>query len=146
MVKPDGVQRGLVGEVIGRLERRGLKLVAAKLTVLERALVERHYGHLSSRPFYPELIRFMSSSPSMVMVWEGRDAIAAIRATMGGATNPLHAPPGTIRGDLALDIGRNVIHSSDRTESTEKEIALWFQPGEILEYTRAVDPWVIEEI
>lgn len=112
---------------------------------LSRDLIERQYGHLREKPFYPELLRFMTSSPAFAMVWEGPRAIGLIRATMGGTTDPLKAPPGTIRGDLAIDIGRNVIHSSDRTETANREIDLWFRPEELVAYEQALYPWLVEE-
>jgi len=140
MVKPDGVQRGLVGEVISRLERRGLKLVAAKFMSVSRELAEQHYEAHKGKPFFPGLIDFITSGPVMAMVWEGPGAIATIRKTMG-ATNPANAEPGTIRGDLACDISGNIVHGSDGPESAAREIALWF--GEVgPSYNRAVDTWV----
>ena len=128
MVKPDGVQRGLMGEVISRLERRGLKLVAAKLMRVSRELAEQHYAQLKDKPFFPNLIEFITSGPVMAMVWEGPNAIAIIRKTMG-ATNPANAEPGTIRADFACDVSYNVVHGSDGPESAEREIRLWF--GEV---------------
>lgn len=140
MVKPDGVQRGLIGEVISRLERRGLKLVAAKLMTVSRELAEAHYAELREKPFFPSLIQFITSGPVMAMVWEGPNAIATIRKTMG-ATNPANAEPGTIRADLACDVSFNVVHGSDGPENAAREIALWF--GEVGEsYARSVDRWV----
>ncbi|MFB5085118.1 nucleoside-diphosphate kinase, partial [Symbiobacterium thermophilum] len=128
MVKPDGVQRGLIGEVISRLERRGLKLVAAKLMRVSRELAEEHYAQLKDKPFFPSLIEFITSGPVMAMVWEGPNAISIIRKTMG-ATNPANAEPGTIRADFACDVSYNVVHGSDGPESAEREIRLWF--GEV---------------
>jgi len=140
MVKPDGVQRGLIGEVISRLERRGLKLVAAKLMTVSRELAEAHYAELREKPFFPSLIEFITSGPVMAMVWEGPNAISTIRKTMG-ATNPANAEPGTIRADLACDVSFNVVHGSDGPENAAREIALWF--GEVGEsYAREVDRWV----
>lgn len=140
MVKPDGVQRGLIGEVISRLERRGLKLVAAKLMRVSRELAEEHYAALKEKPFFPDLINFITSGPVMAMVWEGPNAISIIRKTMG-ATNPANAEPGTIRADFACDVSYNVVHGSDGPESAAREIKLWF--GEVGEsYDRAVDPWI----
>ncbi len=143
MVKPDGVQRGLVGEVISRLERRGLKLVAAKFMHVSRELAEKHYEAHRDKPFFPGLIQFITSGPVMAMVWEGPNAIATIRKTMG-ATNPANAEPGTIRGDFACDIANNIVHGSDGPESAAREIELWF--GEVGEsYARAVDQWIFPE-
>lgn len=143
MVKPDGVQRGLVGEIVSRLERRGLKLVAARFMAVSRELAEKHYEVHRGKPFFEGLIRFITSGPVLAMVWEGPNAIEIIRNTMG-TTNPVQAGPGTIRGDLAVDIGRNLVHGSDGPETAAKEIALWFRPEDIVEYGRAADPWVVE--
>jgi len=140
MVKPDGVQRGLVGEVISRFERRGLKLVAAKLMTVSRELAEQHYAELKDKPFFPGLIEFITSGPVMAMVWEGPNAIATIRKTMG-ATNPANAEPGTIRADFACDVSYNVVHGSDGPENAAREIKLWF--GEVeSSWDRSVDRWV----
>ncbi|MFO7171819.1 MAG: nucleoside-diphosphate kinase [Bacillota bacterium] len=144
MVKPDGVQRGLVGEVIRRLERRGLKLVAAKFMRVPRELAEKHYEALKDKPFFPGLIDFITSGPVLAMVWEGPGAIGVIRSTMG-ATDPAKAAPGTIRADFALDVSRNVVHGSDSPETAEREIALWFRPEELVAYDRSVDGWIAEE-
>lgn len=140
MVKPGGVQRGLVGEVISRFERRGLKLVGAKFMMVSRELAEAHYESLKDRPFFPGLIEFITSGPVMAMVWEGPNAIATIRKTMG-ATNPANAEPGTIRADLSCDVSNNIVHGSDGPETAAREIGLWF--GEIgASYSRAVDTWL----
>ncbi len=141
MVKPDGVQRGLAGEVMHRLERRGLKLVGCKLVRVSQDLAERHYAEHKGKPFYPGLIQFITSSPVLAMVWEGEKAIGIIRTTMG-ATDPAQAGPGTIRGDFAVDKGQNLVHGSDGPESAEREIALWFKPEELAEYRRDIDNWV----
>jgi nucleoside-diphosphate kinase len=139
MVKPDGVQRGLIGEVISRFERRGLKLVAAKLMTVSKELAAEHYAALKDRPFFPSLIEFITSGPVMAMVWEGPNAIATIRKTMG-ATNPANAEPGTIRADFACDVSFNIVHGSDGPESAAREIGLWF--GELgASYARATDAW-----
>ncbi len=143
LVKPDGVQRGLAGEVISRLERRGLKLVAMKLMQVEESLAKQHYGEHVDRPFFPGLVSFITSGPIVAMAWEGENAISLARQTMG-ATNPVDSAPGTIRGDLAIDIGRNLVHGSDSPESAQREIGLFFNPGEILSYQRSTDPWIIE--
>lgn len=141
MVKPDGVQRSLAGEVIARLERRGLRLVACKLLSVSRELAEKHYAELREKPFFPGLIQFITSGPVLAMVWEGPGAVALIRGTMG-ATNPAAAAPGTIRADLAVDVGHNVVHGSDGPESAAREIELWFRPEELVSYQRAVDGWI----
>jgi nucleoside-diphosphate kinase len=140
LVKPDGVQRGLCGEIIGRLERKGLRLVAAKLLVPDRSLAEAHYAAHRERPFFPELVRFFTSGPVLAMVWEGPRAVDQVRALMG-ATDPLKAAPGSIRGDLALDVGQNLVHGSDGVEAAAREIALFFRPEEIVAYRRDVDRW-----
>ncbi len=143
LVKPDGVQRGLIGEVIGRLERRGLRLVAAKFIQVNRELAETHYAIHKGKPFYEGLINYIISAPVMAMVWEGPRAIAAVRQTMG-ATRPWEAAPGTIRHDFALEVGRNLTHASDSVENGEAEVALWFTPAELVNWGRAVDPWIFE--
>ena len=143
LVKPDGVQRGLIGEIVGRLERRGLKLVAMKLMQVDEALAHRHYGEHVDRPFFPGLVSFITSGPVVAMAWEANNAAEIVRSAMG-VTNPANAAPGTIRGDLGVDIGRNLIHGSDSPESAERELALFFQPEEILSYARSNDPWIVE--
>ncbi|MDA0265083.1 MAG: nucleoside-diphosphate kinase [Chloroflexi bacterium] len=143
LVKPDGVQRGLIGEVISRLERRGLKLVGMKLIQVDDALARQHYGEHVDRPFFAGLVEFITSAPVVAMAWEADNAVEAVRNTMG-QTNPTTSPPGTIRGDLGLDIGRNLVHGSDSPESAERELALFFNAGELLDYTRANDPWIKE--
>ncbi len=141
LVKPDGVQRGLIGEVISRLERRGLRLVAAKFISVSLELAETHYAIHKGKPFYPGLINYISSAPVMAMVWEGPNAVTAVRQTMG-ATRPTEAAPGSVRHDFALEIERNLTHASDSVENGEKEIALWFRSEELLDWTRPIDPWV----
>ena len=143
LVKPDGVQRGLVGEVISRLERRGLKMVAMKLMQVDEDLAGRHYGEHVDRPFYRGLVDFITSSPVVAMVWEADNAVALVRQTMG-ETDPGKSPPGTLRGDLGINIGRNLVHGSDSPESAQREVGLFFQTGEILSYDRNVEPWIIE--
>ena len=143
LVKPDGVQRGLAGEVISRLEKRGLKLVALKLMQVSDALAREHYGEHVERPFFPGLVSFITSAPIVAMVWEGENAINLVRKTMG-TTNPVDSDPGTIRGDLGINIGRNIVHGSDGPESAPREIGLFFRPEEILSYERSADPWIIE--
>ena len=143
LVKPDGVQRGLAGEVISRLERRGLKLVAMKLMRVSDELARQHYGEHVDRPFFAGLVSFITSSPIVAMVWEANNAVEIVRNTMG-QTNPVSSPAGTIRGDLGIDIGRNLVHGSDSPESAEREVGLFFRPEEILSYDRGMDPWLTE--
>ncbi len=143
IVKPDALQRGLAGEIIARFERRGLKLVGLKIIRIDQALASRHYGEHQGKPFFRGLVEFITSSPVIVGVLEGTNAIQAVRSTMG-STNPAAAGPGTIRGDFALELGRNMVHGSDSSESAEREIGLFFKPEELLEYERNVDPWVFE--
>lgn len=143
LVKPDGVQRGLVGEVMARLERRGLRLVGAKFMSVSRALAESHYAVHKGKPFYDGLISYITSAPVMAMVWEGPRAIELIRQTMG-ATRPWDAAPGTIRHDFAVTVGRNITHASDSVENGAAEVALWFKPEELVDWTRDVDRWLFE--
>lgn len=143
LVKPDGVQRGLIGEVIARLERRGLRLVAAKFMQVSQELAETHYAIHKGKPFYEPLIHYISSAPVMAMVWEGPNGIAAVRQTMG-ATRPTEAAPGSVRHDFGLEVGRNLTHASDSVENGVKEVALWFEPEELISWERSVDPWVFE--
>jgi nucleoside-diphosphate kinase len=141
LVKPDGVQRGLVGEVIARLERRGLKLVAARFMSVSTALAEEHYAVHQGKPFYEGLVKYITSSPVMAMAWEGPNAVAAVRQTMG-ATRPYEAAPGTIRHDFALTVDRNLTHASDSPENGEKEVALWFTPQEVVAWDRSIEGWI----
>jgi nucleoside-diphosphate kinase len=141
LVKPDGVQRLLVGRVLARLEERGLKLVGLKLLAVSRELAERHYAVHRERPFFDRLVDFIISGPLVAIVVEGPEAVAVVRA-MVGATRPAEAAPGTIRGDFALEVGQNLIHASDGSETAAAEIALWFPEG-VLEYSREIDRWVI---
>ena len=143
LVKPDGVQRGLIGEVISRLERRGLKLVGMKFMQVDDALARQHYGEHVERPFFGGLVDFITSSPVVAMAWEADNAVEALRNTMG-QTNPTTSPLGTIRGDLGLDIGRNLVHGSDSLESAERELSLFFKTSELLNYSRANAPWIKE--
>ena len=143
LVKPDGVQRGLVGEVVTRLERRGLQLVGMRLMQVDDALARQHYGEHVDRPFFGGLVQFITSSPVVAMVWEANNAVSIVRNTLG-ETNPVNSPAGTIRGDFGIDIGRNLVHGSDSPESAEREVNLFFRPEEILSYERAVEPWIIE--
>jgi nucleoside-diphosphate kinase len=131
LVKPNGVERGLIGELISRYERRGLHIAALKLLVVEREVAERHYAEHVDKPFFEELVSFITRGPIVAMVIEGPSAVQVVR-DMNGATNPLKAAPGTIRGDLALDMGENVVHGSDGVESGLREIALYFSPEEIV--------------
>ena len=131
LIKPDALARGLAGEILGRLERRGLEIRAAKLVQLDRSLAERHYSEHSEKPFFGELVDFITSAPTLALVVEGESAISVVRATMG-ATNPAEADPGTIRGDLALAMPDNLVHGSDSPESAEREIALWFSDSELV--------------
>ena len=143
LVKPDGVQRGLIGEVILRLERRGLRLVAAKFIAVSHELAETHYAIHKGKPFYESLILYITSAPVMAMAWEGPNAVNAIRQTMG-ATRPTEAAPGSIRHDFALEIGRNLTHASDTPENGEQEVALWFKPDELISWGRSIDQWVFD--
>ncbi|KAL4886277.1 nucleoside diphosphate kinase [Aspergillus karnatakaensis] len=143
-IKPDGVQRGLVGPIISRFENRGFKLAAMKLTSPPRSQLEQHYADLKEKPFFPGLVSYMLSGPIVAMVWEGRDAVKTGR-TILGATNPLASAPGTIRGDFAIDVGRNVCHGSDSVENAKKEIALWFTPEEVQNYKLNAFGWIYEK-
>jgi nucleoside-diphosphate kinase len=144
LVKPDGVQRALIGEVISRLERRGLRLVAAKFMQVSRELADTHYAIHNGKPFYDGLISYITSAPVMAMVWEGPNAVAAIRQTMG-ATRPTEAAPGSLRHDFALEVGRNLTHASDTVENGASEVNLWFRQEELVNWTREVDRWVFEK-
>merc|ERR1711964_29704 len=139
-IKPDGVQRGLVGQIITRFENRGYKLVAMKLCTPGQAHLEEHYSDLSSKPFFAGLVSYMNSGPICAMVWEGLDAVAQGRVMLG-ETNPLASKPGTIRGDFCTDLGRNICHGSDAVDSAEKEIALWFNPSELNAWDSHSKPW-----
>ena len=141
LVKPDGVQRGLVGTIVGRLERRGLKLIGLKMMRISKDVAARHYAEHQGKPFYDGLIAFITSGPVVAMIWEGREAVVVVRSIMG-ATDPLKAAPGTIRGDLALDLGMNLIHGSDSPDRAETEIALFFGKGELHDYERTADRWI----
>jgi nucleoside-diphosphate kinase len=143
LIKPDGVQRGLIGEITRRLEQRGLKLVAARFLIVSQELAAQHYAVHKGKTFYEGLLRYISSAPVMAMVWSGPNAIAAVRQTMG-STRPTEAAPGTVRHDFGLEIGRNLTHASDSLETAQAEIALWFKPAEIFEWDRPTDPWIFE--
>lgn len=142
MVKPDGVQRGLVGRIVARFEDKGFQLQALKMTSPPRELLEEHYRDLREKGFFPKLMSYMTSGPVVCMVWSGKGVVSTGRKMLG-ATNPLESAPGTIRGDFAIDVGRNVCHGSDSPESAEREIALWFKEG-LVPYELHSDPWVYE--
>jgi nucleoside-diphosphate kinase len=141
LIKPDGVQRGLVGEIIRRLEQRGLKLVAAKFLQVPVELAEKHYAIHKGKPFYEGLVSYITSAPVMAMVWEGPEAVAAVRQTMG-ATKPTEADPGTIRHDFGLVISRNLTHASDSPENARSEISLWFSSKELVDWTLTLNDWI----
>ena len=143
-IKPDGVQRGLIGPIISRFEQKGFKMAAIKLTTPGQEHLEKHYSDLSDKPFFRGLISYMNSGPICAMVWEGRDAVKTGR-TLLGATNPLASAPGTIRGDFAIDVGRNVCHGSDTVENAQKEIALWFKKDELNSWKLAQNDWIYEK-
>lgn len=143
LIKPDGVQRGLIGQIITRFERRGLKLSGLKLMQMTNELASAHYEAHVGKPFYPGLVSYITSGPIVAMVWEGKDAIQIVRTTMG-ATNAGAAAPGTIRGDLAVEIGRNLVHGSDGPESAVREVSLFFSAGELLDWPRETDRWIRE--
>ena len=143
MIKPDGVQRALVGQVITRLEEKGLKLVAAKMLHIDDELASKHYGEHIGKPFYEPLISYITSGPVLATVLEGKNAVACVRKVVG-RTNPQEADQGTIRGDFGMETGRNIIHASDSTESAAREIALFFSNSEIMDYERIDAPWVYE--
>lgn len=135
MIKPDGVNRGLVGEIVKRFEQKGFKLVALKLKQANEDLLKKHYADLSAKPFFPGLVKYMGSGPVACMVWEGKGVVATGRKMLG-ETNPANSAPGTIRGDFCIDVGRNICHGSDSVDSAKAEIALWFNPEELCNYTK----------
>lgn len=141
LIKPDAMQRELAGQVLSRLEATGLRIVAMKLLHMDRELAHRHYEAHVGKPFFDDLVELITSSPLIAMVLQGKEAIEVVRKVMG-ATDPVQAAPGTIRGDLALDIGRNLVHGSDSPEAAEREVALFFEPGEIQDLPRGVDRWI----
>lgn len=141
MVKPDGVQRQLIGDIVARFEKKGFQLVGAKLMGISTELAEQHYGEHKERPFFGELVDFITSGPVFAMVWEGENVIATARQMMG-ATNPKDAMSGTIRGDYAATVGKNIIHGSDSPESAEREIGLFFKEEELVAYSRVINSWV----
>jgi nucleoside-diphosphate kinase len=144
IVKPDAVQRGLIGEIISRYEKRGLKVVAMKFEQVSEETAGRHYGEHKGKPFYEGLVSYITSSPSVLMVIEGPDAVGIVRTT-NGATRPAEAAPGTIRADFGVTIGRNLVHASDSVESAAREVEIFFGDGGIVEYTRAIDAWIVED-
>ncbi|KAJ1265628.1 hypothetical protein BS78_08G091100 [Paspalum vaginatum] len=143
MIKPDGVQRGLVGEIISRFEKKGFVLKGLKLFQCPKDLAQEHYKDLKEKPFFPKLIDYITSGPVVCMAWEGDGVVASARKLIG-ATNPLQAEPGTIRGDLAVQTGRNVVHGSDSPDNGKREIALWFKEGELCQWESVQTPWLIE--
>lgn len=143
LIKPDGVQRSLVGAIISRLETRGLKIVAMKMLQMDREMASQHYNVHRQQPFFQGLVEFITTSPIIAMVLEGSNAVELVRRTIG-STDPVQAEPGTIRGDLAVEIGRNLIHGSDSLETAATEITLFFKSEEIMDYTRSVEPWITE--
>jgi nucleoside-diphosphate kinase len=142
-IKPDGVQRKLVGEIIRRFEAKGFTLVGLKLMSVSRELAETHYGVHKEKPFFPGLVEFITSGPVVAMVWEGKGVIASARKIIG-ATNPLNAEPGTLRGDFGVDVGRNIIHGSDAPETAEQEIKLWFKDAELVSWEPSLTSWIYE--
>jgi nucleoside-diphosphate kinase len=142
-IKPDGVQRGLVGEIIRRFENKGFTLVGMKFVTVSRELAEQHYDVHRDKPFFSSLVSFITSGPVVAMVWEGKDVIASARKIIG-ATKPNEADPGTIRGDFGIDIGRNLIHGSDAEDTAKKEIDLWFKPEELVSWEPSMTQWLYE--
>ncbi len=144
LVKPDAMQRGLASKVLGRLERRGLKMVAARLLQIDEALAARHYAEHVGKPFYERLCSFITSGPVIAAVFEGDDAVALARQTIG-ATDPAKAAPGSIRGDFGINMGRNLVHGSDSPESAAREVALFFDEKDIVSWERSVEGWIVEK-
>jgi nucleoside-diphosphate kinase len=141
MVKPDGVQRGLIGEIVSRFEKKGFQLVGAKFMTVSRELAEKHYAEHKEKPFFGELVDFITSGPVFAMVWQGNNIIATARQMMG-KTNPADAAPGTIRGDFGVNVAMNIVHGSDSPESAEREIALWFGGEELVNYEKTINKWI----
>jgi nucleoside-diphosphate kinase len=141
LIKPDGVQRGLIGEIISRFERRGLKLIASKFMLVSRELAESHYAIHKGKPFYADLVDRITSSPVLALVWEGDQVVSAIRQTIG-ATNPMNAAPGTIRHDLGMTSEFNLVHASDSPENGQFEVSLWFKPEELVSWDRDINRWI----
>jgi nucleoside-diphosphate kinase len=144
LIKPDAIQRGLAGTILSRIERRGFRIVALKMIHMDKSLAQRHYAVHKEKPFFNDLVQFITSSPIIASVFEGERAIEIIRQTMG-ATDPAKASPGTIRGDFGLDVQQNLVHGSDSAENASKEIELFFKPEEILSYSRDIDKWIISQ-
>lgn len=143
MIKPDGVQRNLVGEIISRFEKKGFKIIGLKMLQLDRGIAERHYAEHIGKPFFEALASYITSGPVVALVLEGKDVVATVRA-MNGATNPANAGPGTVRGDFAIEVGRNVIHGSDSVDSATREIDIYFTESELCEYKKLLDSWIYE--
>ena len=143
LLKPDAVQRLLIGEITSRIERRGLKLIGMKLVFIDSSLAHKHYAAHVGKPFFDGLVDFITSGPVVAMVWAGENVVELVRATMG-ATDPVESDPGTVRGDFAISIGQNLIHGSDSNETAEREIALFFSKDELVEYSRDIDTWTTE--
>jgi nucleoside-diphosphate kinase len=143
LIKPDAVQRQLIGKIIDRYESRGLRILGMKLMHADRALAEEHYGEHREKPFYAGLVEFITSAPLVAMAVEGPNAIAVCRE-INGKTRPSEAAPGSIRGDWAVDTGHNLVHASDSADSAPRELALWFKPEEVIDYPRAIDSWVLD--
>ncbi|MDG4656098.1 nucleoside-diphosphate kinase [Ectobacillus antri] len=141
MIKPDGVQRNVIGEIVSRFEKKGFQLVGAKLMQVTKETAELHYAEHKERPFFGELVDFITSGPVFAMVWQGEGVIATARQMMG-KTNPKEAAPGTVRGDFGVTVGKNIIHGSDSAESAEREIAIFFKEEELVSYTKLMDEWV----
>lgn len=141
MVKPDGVQRNLIGEIVARFEKKGFQLIGAKLMVIPNELAKEHYGEHKERPFFGDLVNFITSGPVFAMVWQGENVISTARQMMG-VTNPKDAAPGTIRGDFGIIVGKNIIHGSDSPASAKREIGLFFKESELVEYPKLVNEWV----
>ncbi len=142
-LKPDAVQRGLIGKIISRLEEKGFKLIAMKFMKVSNELAEKHYGEHKGKPFFNGLVSFITSGPIVAMVWEGKNAVSALRKMMG-KTNPLEADSGTIRGDFAIDIGRNIVHGSDSLDSAKREISIFFNESEMVEWKPEIQKWIYE--
>jgi nucleoside-diphosphate kinase len=143
-IKPDGVQRGLAGEIIRRFETKGFTLVGLKFMKVSKELAEQHYDVHKERPFFASLVEFITSGPVVAMVWQGEGVVPSARKIIG-ATNPLTSEPGTIRGDFGINIGRNLIHGSDAPETAQREISLWFKEDELVNWTPHIAPWLAEE-
>jgi len=142
-IKPDAVQRGLVADIIKRFEQRGYKLVGIKMLVPSESLLKDHYAEHVNRPFFPGLVKFMSSGPVVAMVWEGLEVVKTGRVMLG-ETKPLDSKPGSVRGDFSIDLGRNIVHGSDSVEAANREIGLWFKPEELVKWEKVTDTWIYE--